>query len=178
MDPSRHARDRNPLESVLRKIPGFRGYLEKEYRRESDELQRQWLAARLEVAKRSLDRTARTLVDAGQLDVLPQIDRLRGHLDKLLARIRGAMQGYSGIFDLVQINTDVLEQVYSHDASLIDQVEELATAVEQVPADAQKITAAIAEVRGKIDAIELSWDERERILRGVSGTALDGGLLG
>ena len=36
-DASEHAKDRNWIEDILRVVPGFRGYLEKEYRRESDE---------------------------------------------------------------------------------------------------------------------------------------------
>ena len=93
-EPEDHAAKRNLIESVLRYIPGFRGYLEKEYRRESDELQRDWLADRLQRAKRAVDELSRPLADAGNIDLLPKIDRMRGSLDKLIARIRGAMQGY------------------------------------------------------------------------------------
>ena len=100
LDPSEHAEDRNFIETILRYIPGFRGYLEKEYRRESDELQRDWLADQLTRSKRAIGDLSRPLADAGQIDILPEIDRLRGRLDKLIARIRGAMQGYSGFFDL------------------------------------------------------------------------------
>ncbi len=39
-EPERHAEKRNFVESILRHIPGFRGYLEKEYRRDSDYLAR------------------------------------------------------------------------------------------------------------------------------------------
>jgi hypothetical protein len=168
IDPRRHTQDRNWLEDLLRKIPGFRGYLEKEYRRESDELQRQWLADRLQRAKQASDRTARSLADAGKLDVLPQLDRLRARLDKLIARIRGAMQGYSGVFDLVRINEAVLEQVYSYDATLVDQLEALSKLVEQLPAEPDKLTSSLPEVHQKVDAIEAAWDQRENLLRGLT----------
>lgn len=167
IDPSQHAENRNPLETMLRTLPGFRGYLEREYRRESDALQRQWLADRIERAKRRLDGATRPLADAGQIDVLPQVDRLRGRLDKLIARIRGAMQGYSGFFDLVQINEDVLDRVYDFDVDLMDQVERLAETVEKLPSEAATITAAVADLYHQADAIEKSWDQREDILAGL-----------
>ncbi len=88
-EPREHTINRNLVESVLRYIPGFRGYLEKEYRRASDDLQRVWLADRLQRSKRAIDELTRPLVDAGQIDLLPQVDRLRGRLDKLIGRIRG-----------------------------------------------------------------------------------------
>ncbi len=167
IDPSQHAEDRNPLETMLRTIPGFRGYLEKEYRRESDELQRRWLAERLERAKRSLDHLTRPLADAGQIEVLPQVDRLRGRLDKLIARIRGAMQGYSGFFDLVQVNEDLLDRVYDFDVNLMEQVELLAESVEKLPGEPSRITAALPNLHHQADAMEKAWDERENILAGL-----------
>ena len=67
-EPRQHTQSRGWIESILRRIPGFKGYLEKEYRRDSDSLQRTWLADRLQRSKRALDTYSRTLVDAGKLD--------------------------------------------------------------------------------------------------------------
>src|SRR5262245_45757160 len=114
-EPKSHAQSRPWLEDLLRRVPGFRGYLEKEYRRESDALQRETLADRLMRSKRGLDDYARRLVDAGQISDVSQCDRLRSKLDRLIGRLRGAMQGYSGMFDLVQIDEKVLDRVYEHD---------------------------------------------------------------
>ena len=58
-EPRDHTEDRNWIEAVLRYVPGFRGYLEKEYRRESDDLQRDWLADRLQRSKRAINASAR-----------------------------------------------------------------------------------------------------------------------
>ena len=167
VDPSEHAKNRNFIETILRYIPGFRGYLEKEYRRESDELQRDWLADRLTRSKRAIGDLTRPLADAGQIDILPQIDRLRGRLDKLIARIQGAMQGYSGFFDLVRVREDLLERVYEHDAELVDQVDALGLAIEQLPGQQDEITSALPDLHQKIDALERQWDQREDMLRGL-----------
>ena len=162
-EPSDHARERNWIETILRHVPGFRGYLEKEYRRESDELQRVWLAERLTRSKRAIGDLTRPLADAGQIDILPDIDRLRGRLDKLIARIQGAMQGYSGFFDLVR----VLERIYEHDISLMEQVDALAEAVEKLPGRQEEITAALPDLHQQIDALDRQWDLREDILKGL-----------
>lgn len=123
-EPRQHTEHRNALESLLRHIPGFRGYLEKEYRRDSDALQRTWLSDRLQQAKRSLDTVSSQLANAGRLDLLPEFDRLRAKTDKLIARIRGAWQGYSGIFDLVRVDEGRLDRIYEHDMSMMQLVEE------------------------------------------------------
>ena len=165
-EPKDHTRDRNFIEDVLRRIPGFRGYLEKEYRRESDDLQRDWLANRLQRAKRAIDAASRPLADAGQIDALPQFDRMRGRLDKLIGRIRGAVQGYSGFFDLVRVDEALLEQVYEHDLALMGQVESLAASIEELPAAGQEIAAGLLEIVALIDDVEHRWDGREDLLQG------------
>lgn len=166
-EPKQHARHRNWLETILRYIPGFRGYLEKEYRRDSDQLVRQWLADRFQRSKRAVDQVARTLADGGQIDALPMVDRLRGRLDRLIGRFRGAMRGYSGIFDLVRVREALLDQVYEHDVAMIEQVDAVAVAIEQLPADGASLPARIEAVFSQLDELEHKWDAREDILEGV-----------
>jgi hypothetical protein len=166
-EPREHASRRGAIESVLRRIPGFRGYLEKEYRRDSDELQREWLAERLQRAKKALDAVARPLADAGQIDLLPQIDRVRSRLDKLIWQFRSAMQGYSGFFDLVQVDEAMLDRVYQHDVGLMDEVQTLAEAIEALPKQAGGPTDALAELLNQIDDLESQWHVRSDILKGL-----------
>ncbi len=166
-DPSEHARDRGKIESIARQLPGFRGYFEKEYRRESDALQREWLSDRLERAKPQLDDFARSLVETGKLDIMPQCERLRGRLDKLAARIRGAMRGYSGFFDLVQIDEERLEDIYDFDNAMIDHVDEFAEKVEKLPQQQDEADARIRELLDETQRLEKIWNEREDILKGL-----------
>jgi hypothetical protein len=166
-EPKDHAAQRNVLERVLQRIPGFKGYLEREYRRESDELQRNSLADRLQRAKRAIDELARQLADAAEVDTLPQIDRLRARIDRLLGRIRGAMQGYSGFFDLVRIDVPLLDRVYQHDAALNEQVDVFAQAAGQLPGKCDQAPTAVVGLLGQLDEIERHWDAREDMLKGV-----------
>ncbi len=166
-EPKEHAEHRNWLETILRYIPGFRGYLEKEYRRDSDELQREWLADRLQRSKRAIDDLTRPLADAGQIDALPQVDRLRGRLDKLIARIRGAMQGYSGFFDLVRVREDLLDRLYEHDVGLMQRVDALGQAIEQLPEAPDRIPKTVSDLLEQIDVLEQQWDVREDMLKGL-----------
>jgi len=166
-EPRNHAEKRNFIERILRHIPGFRGYLEKEYRRESDELQRQWLADRLQRAKRAIDDAARPLVDAGQIDLLPQVDRLRSRLDKFIWQLRSAMQGYTGFFDLVRVDEPVLDRVYELDVAVMDDVQALAEAIEALPSRGEQFGAALPELLNQIDNVESQWSVRTDILKGL-----------
>lgn len=166
-EPRDHTENRNFIESILRYIPGFRGYLEKENRRESDDLQRDWLADRLQRAKRGIDQLSRPLADAGQIDLLPQLDQIRGQLDHVIGRIRGAMQGYSGFFDLVRVDEALLDRVYEHDVAMMGQVDDLAVAIEELPGKQDQVATELPEIRRKIDEVQQQWDVREDLLKGL-----------
>lgn len=171
VDPSRHADSRNIVEAILRYIPGFRGYLEKEYRRDSDYLARTWLADQIRACKASLDRYQRSLVDAGQLDVLPQCEHVRTRLDTLESRMRGAVRGYSGFFDFVRVKEDLLDRVYAHDMSLIGDIQALQKATEGLAATGDDPAKAIGHLLTQVDDLHRKFDERSNLLEGISGAS-------
>ncbi len=123
-EPKFYVEHRNALTNLVGWIPGFHGYLEREYRRDSDALERSWLVDRLQRSKRATDAVSLRLADAGKLAVLPQCDRLRAKTDELIARIRGAWEGYTGVFDLVKVDQALLDRVYDHDVALMHAVDE------------------------------------------------------
>ena len=167
-DPSRHADSRNLLESLLRKIPGFKGYLEKEYRRESDQLARTLIVTELQNCKSSLDNYQRSQVDAGRLDVMPQCERIRSRLDLLQSRLKGAMKGYSGFFDFVRVDEALLDQVYQHDLSLVDDAQNLVAAVDQLSVTPEAAGAALPKVLQQAEQLGRQIDERTKLLEGLN----------
>jgi hypothetical protein len=166
-NPARHAENRNWLESLGRSIPGFRGYLEKEYRRESDFLARTQLVNRLQSSKSSLDSYMRNLIDAAQLDALPQCERVRTRLDTLINAIRGAERGYSGLFDYVKVNEGLLDQVYEHDMSLIDDANAIAESLDALASSTAAPATTIPPILKQIDELERLFDKRNDLLKGL-----------
>lgn len=166
-DPKRHAQQRNLLESVARYIPGFRGYLEKEYRRESDHLTRTALADRLQQGQRALDNYMRSLVDASQLDRLPALERVKTRLEGLILKLRGAVRGYSGFFDYVRVNTQLLDQVYEHDRSLLGDVEELGRLCDQLTGKLELADRMAHELLQRIEDLDRKFAKRGEMLQGL-----------
>lgn len=165
-EPKEHMRHRNWIETILRYIPGFRGYLEKEYRRESDRLVRMWMVDRLRQCRRVADRLARELFDARSISLLPQLDRVRNRLDTLMGRMEGAVAGYSGFFDFVRVNEAVLDRVYEHDFRLMEEIENFAQKIESWQPDnlgAEQISLALDQ----LENLDRRWEARTHILEGI-----------
>src|SRR5262247_1109277 len=111
------------LEQIANAIPGFKGYREKELRRDADKLEREHLASQLEECKKVLNTLSSDATRGGSLDVINDIETARKRLDKVVARIRYADRGYAGFFDAIKVDEAVLERVYDFDLSLLDGVD-------------------------------------------------------
>ena len=168
MQPHQHADKRNFVESILRYIPGFHGYLEKEYRREADYMLRTAMADRLQAAKPALDEYSRQLLNAGHIDALPQIDRIRGNLDRVIGRIRAQVRGYSGFFDYVRVTEALLDKVYEQDLRMVEEADHLAASIEQLAVKADTPMAAVTDIIRRIDEFEKQFDVRGQLLEGFS----------
>ena len=168
IDPKQHSENRGLLESMLRYIPGFRGYLEKDYRQESDYLLRKSMADRLQRSKQGLDDFLLQMVNAGQLDRLADGERAKNRLDRLILKMRAAVRGYSGFFDFVRVDIALLDRVYEHDMAMVQEVEALGTAIEQLAAKPDSAAASIADLLQRIELVEQRFDQRGKLLEGLS----------
>jgi hypothetical protein len=157
----------NFLEKIASAIPGFKGYREKERRREADRMSREHMAVRLEGAKKELDTLSANASRVGELDVINDIETARKRLDKVAARIRYADRGYAGFFDAVKIDEAVLDRVYQFDVALLVGVEEARDAAQAAGAAAGGVGPALQGFIGRLDALDEALGEREQILSGV-----------
>lgn len=167
-DPKQHAESRGWIESFLRYIPGFKGYLEKEYRRESDTLARKWMADRLDRAKGGFDTYMNQLISQGDLTAMNPCQQLRTKIDYVVGRFRSAPEGYSGFFDFVQINEAVLDQVYQHDVQLMEKVDSVASAIESLATKPEPAAQAVPPLTAQVNELSVQFDRRAEILNGVA----------
>ncbi len=159
-------------ERILAEIPGFRGYKEKEIRRESDRIIRNHLYRKLNQAKEDLRRVFQKLSDYRRYEFLTDMDRLMARIDRIAEKINHASYGYTGFFDAVKVEEPDLDRMIKFDAELLDDVEEIVKASSAFKADieASKFDAAkkhIEKVGGLIETLEKTFDERREVILGV-----------
>jgi len=150
----------NALERIMNAIPGFKGYREKELRRDADRIQREHLAGRLEECKQTLNHWAAEASRSGALDAINDIETARKRLEKVVARIRYADRGYAGFFDAIKVDEAALERVYAFDADLVTDV----AAVREAAAGSWN---AAPELVTRIGALDARLAEREAVLSGI-----------
>ncbi len=156
---------RNLLERLGAAIPGYRGFQDRELRRDVDKLQREHLAGELGRVKSALAGRARDYTDAGQIQALAAFGRLDRQLDGLQQTIRFSDYGASGLFDPVKINQPELERLYAFDLSIVEDLNGLAQAAAAVPAPGTGEAApALDRVRDLVHGLDDKWRQRRQVI--------------
>jgi hypothetical protein len=159
---------RNWLERLGEKIPGYRGFQDRELRRDVDRQLREHLASELGRLKAALRDRARAYTDAGKIGVLSAFDRLDRQVDGLSQAIRFSDYGATGLFDPVKIGEAELAQLYEFDQSVVDDLEELGKEIAALPAPGGEAPgAALDRLLQGVRALDDKWRQREHVIGNV-----------
>jgi hypothetical protein len=157
---------RNFIERIAAKIPGFKGYLDMELRRDTDKLQREFCANKLRGQKDLVKSALNDRIAGGDIDGITPFEKLMNRLDAVAARILSADRGYSGMFDAVKVGEAELERVYQFDLSLAEGVDEVEAKIKQFAnVDKETQDKLLREATKLVDQVDDYFDKREEILR-------------
>jgi hypothetical protein len=124
----------DPFKKIASKIPGFSGYIERQNRRAADKVLRENVADRFEELYKRISSLQSDFVSQGELEYVDDLEKAALKVRTFTDRIRRASYGYSGFFDAVKINEEELTRVYQYDAAMLDLVDEVGRAIDNVEA--------------------------------------------
>ena len=161
------------FERFVDKIPGYKGYKEKELRREADNLLRQHLAQRLAEQLRQAEAVAGQMLTGPGMMQLDDIGNGNTALQTLIDKVKTAAQGYAGFFDAVKIKEDELDTLYRFDEDMLLKVDEIATTIDGIQValdsgDDSKITPAVRQYVKTVKDTSTSFDRRKDVLLGLA----------
>jgi hypothetical protein len=171
---------RNWIERLADKIPGYNGYVDRERRRDIDKLHREHLADRLRAIKTPLTDVMRDLSSTGRLFEVGPIDRTIKKIDRIENRVRFASYGYGGFFDVVKIEEPQLQAIYQFDLSLVERVEDLEAKTRELKnraGSAGDLKAAATEVESLVDEIDRTFNSRYNAINNFGQAGAPGGTL-
>lgn len=158
---------KNWFEKLAAHIPGYKGYKEKELRREADKTQRLFVAERLDSVQAKFDGIKLDLVNRGDLAKLGAIDLAGRKLRTVTDKIRYADYGFAGLFDTDKVDEPILDQLYQFDNALVTGVNDIETLANALNADSPTITNDVALIDDKIEALGVQFAEREHLITGA-----------
>ena len=160
------------LEKIELFLPGFRGYKEKELRRESDKLLRNQIYQKLSDATAKAKDVYRALVNQGVSESWDDADHLMARLDRITERINHSEYGYAGFFDIAKVKEPDLDRMMDYDVKLLEMSDTISNAISSLkdsvdserPAEAR---AKIREAMKTVDALEAAYNNRKQVIIGA-----------
>ena len=167
---SRIVRERGSMERLMARIPGFRGYMELNARRQADRMVRDYVAGQLRTQLNRLPGIETTLLDGGGLAYMSKTRSAKSKFQTFVDRVATDAPGYSGFFDAVKIGSDDLAVVYAFDQALLDYADKFKDKLD-VLQDAAANNEGVDEAIRELDALTIEANEaynlREHVLTGI-----------
>jgi len=156
------------FKKILSKVPGFSGYIERENRRAADKLLREVIAQRYEEQWRRISELQRTAISSGDIKFVDDLESAAIKLRQFIDRIKTAAYGYSGLFDAQKINEEELAKMYQHDQALLDSVDTMASAIDNVDSSfgTDGISAAIRNLTSIAQQCVDAFNRRSQVFMG------------
>jgi hypothetical protein len=173
MDPVQSAKDEmGGVESFIAKLPGIKGYREKELRRDADKQVRENLARRLESRRRKLTALQSDLLGSGGLAWMDDVERVVGRLQLFIDRIKTASYGYAPMWALNRVKEDDLDRLIAFDQDLYNQMGPLDEAIGKLEQSVQAnegIKEALRNVADLLSALNETFTRRSEVIQNVQG---------
>ena len=154
------------LGKIRKTLSGFVGYLDRENRREADKLLRATIASRYEQQWGRISTIQRQMIEAGNLEQVDQLEAAAIKLRTFIDRVKVASYGYAGFFDAVRINETELQKLYSYDLQLLEDVNSISSAVDNVEASmgSDGLPAAMRHLTTLAQDVIDAYDRRDEVL--------------
>ena len=164
--------NRGILERICLWIPGYRGYRQKNIRRDVDQEVRSQVVRAIDECKIILANIQRGIVENGDIQMAKSVEKLRIKTDTYLKNIESAEAGYSGIWEATKTLEDELDAVMEWDAKLLESAADLKkllnSIMDKVDSGSVDIKADLRGIERFLDDLDAGLGTRAQVLRGLA----------
>ena len=138
-------REKNIFDKIGSLIPGYRGYAEREGRRQCDKLLREGIVSIMEQCEKIIsNQIDESIKDTGRIKTL---ETYRKRINTLASKIKFSPYGASAFFSNSQIKEAELKQIYEKDLAILEKVVLLKTTTKnKEPKDISLEITSIEEI--------------------------------
>lgn len=164
--------DRGLFERACMYLPGYRGYRDKNIRREVDKEVRREVVRSLSECKSDLANIHRMIVQAGDMTLAKETDRIRTKTDTYLKKVESGESGYSGLWEGVKVLKEELTAVVEWDARLLEGAamlrERTTKLMEDLDNGKTDVKADLKDIERFVDDLINGLNERIKVIKGLT----------
>jgi len=159
--------DQDIFKKLASKIPGFKGYIERSNRRAADKLLREQIADRFEELWQRVSALQVDFISQGEILYVDDLEKAAIKLRTFIDKVRRASYGYSGFFDAAKINEEELARVYEYDNAMLDLVDEVSRAIDNIEASmgTDGLPASIRNLVAKAQDCITVFNRRDEVMK-------------
>jgi hypothetical protein len=154
------------FKKLASKIPGFKGYVERQNRRDSDKLIRDTIYRRFRELEGRVSDLQVEFINQGEIKYTNDLEKAALRLRTFADRVRTAPRGYSSLFEAVKINEAELAKLYEYDATLLDKADDVGRAIDNIQASVgtDGLPAAIRNLQTLSKECIKAYDRRQEVV--------------
>ena len=159
----------DPFKSLASHIPGFKGYVERQNRRDADKILRDTVVRRFDEQWKRASQLQVDMVRQGMIAYVDDMEQAVLQMRTFIDKMSTAPRGYSGLFDAVKINEKELEAIYQYDAAFFDLAEQVGRGLDNVEASLGDEAALPAAIRNVTSLARMAVETYNRRMEVVTG---------
>lgn len=164
--------NRGILKKLELMVPGLRGYRTKEDMRVSDDLLRNQVADKLDLAKANLEALRKQIATSGDFNTLGTVGSLISQIQQFSGEIRHAQQGYSGFGASFQIDESKLNKLYNYDYDFISSALQLVnlslpSSISYDPTNAGSAQQKLTNIHSMVQNFKEKWSIRIEAIENI-----------
>ncbi len=157
--------NRDLLDRITAKLPGFSGYVEKTEMYEANKIIRNFMVDRLQSYKNEVNSISKEYFDSGKSDLLKDLESLGTSLERVLKKCEQADFGTSGSHAGVKVTEEDQNRLLEYDWRLITTLDELEGGLNQIrTAEGEKAKGQIKTFLDQLRTFEKSFDDRKNVI--------------
>jgi hypothetical protein len=166
---------RGTLKKLQLMIPGLRGYRSKEDIRVSDDLLRNQVADKIDLAKANLEGLRKQMVLASDFTNLGTVGSLISQFQQFGGEIRHSQQGYSGFAATFSFDDARLNKLYEYDYAFVNAALALQNntsppSLVYDPANAASVQTQLQKLQALVSDFKVKWSQRVEAVENILQT--------
>lgn len=153
-------------------IPGLRGYRSKEDIRVADDLLRNQVSDKIDLAKSNLEGLRKQMVLASDFTNLGTVGSLISQFQQFSGEIRHSQQGYSGFAATFSFDDARLNKLYEYDYNFVNAAYALVTQTSAPnltydPTSPASVQPQLQKIQSLVSDFKLKWSQRMEAVENI-----------
>lgn len=157
--------NRDLIDRIIVKFPGFKGYVEKAESYDADRVVRSLIVDRIQGMKNDVSAKSSALVKKNAHASLIDLDALSLRLETVIKKCQHADFGTTASMSQLKISEDDKNRLLEYDWRLITALDDLDKQVKDLAASPDEgLASSISGIDGKLREFEKNFDDRKNVL--------------